>query len=91
VVKKASWRIVFTNQAQKDAKKITSAKLKEKALAILDTIKTDPFQNPPAYEKLLGDLKGAYSRRINIQRRIVYQVLPKEKIVKVIRMWTHYE
>jgi Txe/YoeB family toxin of toxin-antitoxin system len=91
VVKKASWRNVFTNQAQKDAKKIASAKLKEKALAILDTIKIDPFQNPPAYEKLLGDLKGAYSRRINIQHRIVYQVLPKEKIVKVIRMWTHYE
>lgn len=86
-----SWRIVYTKQAQQDAKKLKSTGLKEKAQGILNILKNDPFQNPPPYEKLLGDLSGAYSRRINIQHRIVYQVIKEIKIVKVIRMWTHYE
>lgn len=86
-----SWAIVYTREARKDALKIASAGLKKKAEALLEVIKKDPFQNPPPYEKLIGDLKGAYSRRINIQHRLVYQVLKKEHCVKVIRLWTHYE
>ena len=86
-----SWKIVYTKQAQKDAKKITQSGLKNKAKILLDIIKEDPLQNPPSYEKLVGDLAGAYSRRINIQHRLVYQLYEKEKIVKIIRMWTHYE
>ncbi|MEP0822351.1 MAG: Txe/YoeB family addiction module toxin [Ignavibacterium sp.] len=85
------WRLVFTKQAQKDAKKLLSAGLKPKAEEILQILETNPFQTPPRYEKLVGDLTGAYSRRINIQHRIVYQVLEDQRIVKVIRMWTHYE
>lgn len=86
-----SWEIVYTKQAQKDAKKLASAGLKKKANNLLETLKENPYQNPPPYEKLVGDLSGAYSRRINIQHRLVYQVYEKEKIVKVIRLWTHYE
>lgn len=85
------WTVVFTNQAQKDAKKLAQSALKEKAEELLVLLSKNPFQNPPPYEKLVGDLAGAYSRRINIQHRLVYQVLVKEKIVKVIRLWTHYE
>ena len=85
------YKLIYTGQAQKDAKKLAQSGLKKNALKILEIIKKDPFQNPPSYEKLLGDLAGAYSRRINIQHRIVYQVYEKEKIVKMIRMWTHYE
>jgi toxin YoeB len=86
-----SWRVVYTKQAQKDAKKLTAAGLKTKALVLLKLLAEDPFRNPPAFEKLIGDLKGAYSRRINIQRRLVYQVLEEEKVVKVLRLWSHYE
>ncbi len=83
--------LCYTHQAKMDAKKLAAAGLKQKALALLDVIRNDPYQNPPPYEKLVGDLSGAYSRRINIQHRLVYQVLEKEKIVKVLRLWTHYE
>ena len=83
--------VVFTKQAQKDAKKLASAGLKPKAQFLLDILAGDPFQNPPPYEKLIGDLAGAYSRRINIQHRLVYQVLKVERVVKVLRLWTHYE
>ena len=86
-----SWQLVYTKQAQKDAKKLASADLKEKAQGLLAIIATNPFQNPPPYEKLIGDLSGAYSRRINIQHRIVYEVLTNEQIVKILRLWTHYE
>lgn len=86
-----TWRVVFTKQAQKDAKKLTAAGLKPKAEEIIAILRRNPYETPPRYEKLVGDLKGAYSRRINIQHRLVYQVLEDEKIVKVIRMWTHYE
>ena len=86
-----SWQLVFTKQAQKDAKKLSSAGLRPKAEALLEILRKNPFQNPPPYEKLVGDLAGAYSRRINIQHRLVYQVLTEEKTVKVIRLWTHYE
>jgi len=86
-----AWRIVFTTQAQKDAKKIAHSALKEKTQGLLHIIENNPFQTPPPYEKLVGDLEGAYSRRINIQHRLVYQVLKKIKTVKIIRMWTHYE
>jgi len=86
-----SWTVVFTKQAQKDAKKISSSDLKSKAEDIIEILKQNPYQTPPSYEKLVGDLSGAYSRRLNIQHRIVYQVFNDEKIVKVIRMWTHYE
>jgi toxin YoeB len=86
-----NWRIVYTKQAQKDAKKIAQSKLKNKALRLLSLLEQDPFQNPPQFEKLLGDLEGAYSRRINIQHRLVYQVLDGEHVVKVLRMWTHYD
>lgn len=85
------WKVVFTKQAQKDAKKLVSAGLKPKAEGLLEILKVNPFQNPPPYEKLVGDLSGAYSRRINIQHRLVYQVLDEDKVVKVLRMWTHYE
>lgn len=85
------WRIVFTKQAQKDAKKLTAGGLRPKAEKLLDILRENPYQAPPPFEKLLGDLSGAYSRRINIQHRLVYQVLAEEKVVKVIRMWTHYE
>ena len=86
-----SWKIFFTKTAQKDAKKIKQAGLQSRVENLLTVLKENPFQNPPSYEKPVGDLSGAYSRRINIQHRLVYQVLAKEKIVKVIRMWTHYE
>lgn len=85
------WTLVYTRQAQKDAKKLGTAGLKDKALELLEIVGRDPFQTPPPFEKLVGDLSGAYSRRINVQHRLVYQVLQKEKIVKVIRLWTHYE
>lgn len=86
-----SWRLVFTKQAQKDAKKIASSGLKSQVQRLLDVLKEDPYQNPPPFEKLVGDLSGAYSRRINIQHRLVYQVIDDIKTVKIIRMWTHYE
>ncbi len=86
-----SWRLVYTKQAQKDAEKLAAAGLKEKAKALLDVVAENPFQNPPPYEKLVGDLAGAYSRRINIQHRLVYQVLQDERTVKVLRLWSHYE
>ena len=85
------WRLVYTKQAQKDAKKLAEAGLKEKAVALLQILEIDPFQTPPPYEKLVGDLSGAYSRRINIHHRLVYQVYAEERTVKVIRLWTHYE
>ncbi len=85
------WRLVYTNHAQKDARKLAKSKLKEKALSLLKLLEEDPFQTPPPFEKLVGDLSGACSRRINIQHRLVYQVLAEERVVKVIRMWTHYE
>ena len=85
------YKLIYTRQAQKDAKKLAQSGLKRNASKILEIIKEDTFQNSPSYEKLLGDLADAYTRRINIQHRIVYQVHKKEKIVKVIRMWTHYK
>lgn len=85
------WRVVFTKQAQKDARNLASSGLKDKAQALLNIVTENPFQNPPPYEKLVGDLAGAYSRRINIQHRLVYEVLQSEHVVKVLRMWTHYE
>ena len=86
-----SWSLVFTKQAQKDAKKIAASNLRTQAERLLDIIAKDPFQNPPPFEKLVGDLSGAYSRRINIQHRLVYQVYVPEHTVKILRMWTHYE
>jgi Txe/YoeB family toxin of toxin-antitoxin system len=85
------WRVVFTKQAQKDAKKLAAAGLRTKAEKLLDILRENPYKTPPTYEKLLGDLSGAYSRRINIQHRLVYQILDNEKVVKVIRLWTHYD
>ena len=85
------WRVVFTTQARRDATKLAKSELKPKAQDILDLLAEDPYRTPPRYEKLLGDLAGAYSRRINVQHRLVYQVLDEERVVKVIRMWTHYE
>ena len=85
------WRVVFTKRALKDAKKISAAGLRSKAEKLLDVLRENPYQTPPHFEKLLGDLSGAYSRRINIQHRLVYQIIAGEKVVKVIRMWTHYE
>ena len=85
------YKVLFTKQAQKDAKKLSSSNLKKQAQEILEILKNDPFIEYPPYERLIGDLTGAFSRRINIQHRIVYQVYEKEKLVKVIRMWTHYE
>ncbi|GAB2479563.1 Txe/YoeB family addiction module toxin [Luteococcus sediminum] len=87
----STWRIVYSRQAQKDAKKLATSGLKQKAKALLDVIAEDPFATPPRYEKLVGDLAGCYSRRINIQHRLVYEVLPDEHVVHVLRMWTHYE
>ena len=86
-----SWRLVYTKQAQKDAKKLASAGLKAKAQGLLEVLKDDPFRTPPPFEKLVGDLSGAFSRRINVQHRLVYEILERERTVKVIRMWTHYE
>jgi Txe/YoeB family toxin of toxin-antitoxin system len=86
-----SWQVVFAKHAQKDAKKLAAAGLKDKALDLLAILSADPLQTPPPYEKLVGDLAGAYSRRINIQHRLVYEVFPKERVVRVLRMWTHYE
>ena len=86
-----TWRIVYTRQAQKDARKIAAAGLKPKAEKLLEVLSKNPFQTPPPFEKLIGDLSGAYSRRINIHHRLVYQVLEEIRTVKVIRMWTHYE
>jgi Txe/YoeB family toxin of toxin-antitoxin system len=86
-----SWRLVFAKHALKDAKKLAAAGLKTKAQELLAVLAADPFQNPPPYEKLVGDLAGAYSRRINIQHRLVYEVFAQERTVRVLRMWTHYE
>lgn len=86
-----TWKLVYTKQAQKDAKKLASSGLKPKAQELLALIKDDPYRKPPPFEKLVGDLTGAYSRRINIQHRLVYQVLEDEQVVKVLRLWRHYE
>ena len=86
-----SWRLVYTKQAQKDAKRLSSSGLRPKAQELLDILAEDPFQKPPSFEKLVGDLSGAYSRRINIQHRLVYQVLDEERVIKVLRLWSHYE
>ena len=86
-----SWQVVYTKHAQKDAKKLSASGLKTNAQALLVVLTENPFQNPPPYEKLVGDLAGAYSRRINIQHRVVYEVLNHQNVVKVLRMWTHYE
>ncbi len=86
-----SWELFFTKQAQKDAKKLASSNLRAQTERLLEVLKKDPFAKPPPYERLLGDLGGAYSRRINIQHRLVYQVYIEKKAVKVLRMWTHYE
>jgi Txe/YoeB family toxin of toxin-antitoxin system len=85
------WQLVYTKQAQKDAKKLSARGLKSKAIQLLEILAEDPFRNPPPFEKLVGDLAGAYSRRINIQHRVVYQVSPVIKTVKILRLWTHYE
>lgn len=85
------WQVVFTRQAQKDARNLASAGLRAKAETLLEVLRENPFQNPPSYEKLIGDLDGAYSRRINIQHRLVYQVDKDARVVKVLRLWTHYE
>lgn len=86
-----SWRIVYAKQAVKDAKKLSASGLKQKTQELLAILKTNPFQNPPPYEKLVGDLVGAYSRRISIHHRLVYEVIEQENVVRVLRMWTHYE
>ena len=86
-----NWKVIYTRHAIKDAKKISQSNFKKKTQELLSLLEEDPFQNPPQFERLVGDLEGAYSRRNNIQHRLVYQVLHKEKIVKVLRMWTHYE
>ncbi|MEM1241958.1 MAG: Txe/YoeB family addiction module toxin [Cyanobacteria bacterium P01_H01_bin.26] len=86
-----SWKLAYTKQAQKDAKKLATSNLKKKAQKLLDILAENPYQNPPPYEKLVGDLSGAYSRRINIQHRIVYEVIETQYTVKIIPMWTHYE
>ena len=86
-----SWRVVFTKQAQKDAKKLSASGLRPKAEELLEILRQNPYQNPPPYEKLVGDLTGAYSRRINIQHRLVHQVLEAEQTIKVLRLWSHYE
>jgi len=86
-----TWQIVFANAALKDAKKVAAAGFKPKVQTLIVVLKTDPFQNPPPYEKLVGDLSGAYSRRINIQHRLVYEVFVQEHVVRILRMWTHYE
>lgn len=86
-----SWRLLYTKAAQKDAKKLAAAGLKPKAQALLELLEQDPYRTPPPFEKLVGDLSGAYSRRTTIQHRLVYQILEDEQTVKVLRMWTHYE
>ena len=86
-----NWTVVFSKHAQKDARNLAGSGLKPKAEALLAILRNNPFQNPPPYEKLVGDLSGAYSRRINIQHRLVYEVVLADKVVKVLRMWTHYE
>ena len=86
-----NWRLVYTSQARKDARKLSVSGLKDKAEQLLEILKEDPYRSPPPFEKLIGDLAGACSRRINIQHRLVYQILEEERVVKVIRMWTHYE
>lgn len=86
-----SWKLYFTKQAQKDAKRISSSNLRPQTERLLEILKSNPFQNPPPFEKLVGDLDGAYSRRINIHNRLVYQVIKDARAVKIIRMWTHYE
>jgi toxin YoeB len=86
-----TWKVVYTKQAQKDARKLTSSGLKSKAQDLISIIEQDPYTNPPSFEKLIGDLSGAYSRRINIQHRLVYQVYEEERTVKVLRLWSHYE
>lgn len=86
-----TWQLVYTKQAQKDAKKLAAAGLKLKAQELLVVLISNPYQNPPPFEKLVGDLNGAYSRRINIQHRLIYQVLDEERVVKVLRLWSHYE
>jgi len=86
-----SWALFYTKQAQKDAKKLAAAGLRDKVLQLLEILKTDPFQNPPPFERLVGNLSGACSRRINIQQRLIYEVLPHDKQIKVLRLWTHYE
>lgn len=85
-----TWQVVFANAALKDAKKVAAAGFKSKVEALIKILELDPFQNPPPYEKLVGDLSGAYSRRINIQHRLVYEVFVQERVVRVLRMWTHY-
>lgn len=85
------WKVVFTTQAEKDAKKLSASSLRSKAEKLLEILKKNPYQNPPPFEKLVGDLSGTYSRRINVQHRLVYQILDDIKTIKVIRMWTHYE
>jgi len=85
-----TWKVLFTKQAQKDARKVAAANLKGRAEILLELLAKNPMQSPPPFEKLVGDLEGAYSRRINIQHRLVYQILKEEKVVKIIRMWTHY-
>ncbi len=87
----SDWNLVYTRQAQKDAKRLAASGLRERAQKLLDLLAKDPFSKPPPFEKLVGDLAGAYSRRINIQHRLVYQVIPERRTVKVLRMWTHYE
>lgn len=87
----SGWRVVFTRQAATDARKLARSNLRPKTEYLLALLARDPLQSPPPFEKLVGDLAGAYSRRINVQHRLVYQVLPAEKTVKVLRMWTHYE
>ena len=91
MVDKTKWKVVFTKQAQKDAKKLSSSGFKSKAEELIELLKSNPYEKNPPFEKLIGDLTGAYSRRINIQHRLVYQILDDIKTVKVIRMWTHYE
>jgi Txe/YoeB family toxin of toxin-antitoxin system len=86
-----TWNLAYSKYALKDAKKLSAAGLKDKAQALLDILEKDPLQNPLPYEKLVGDLKGAYSRRINIQHRLVYEIFPKVKTIRILRMWTHYE
>ncbi len=86
-----SWELVYSKQALKDAKKLKAAGLKPKAEELLEILRIDPFRNPPSFEKLIGDLAGAYSRRINIHNRLVYEVFPKERVIRILRMWTHYE
>jgi Txe/YoeB family toxin of toxin-antitoxin system len=86
-----SWKLVYTKNAQRDAKKLAAAGLRSKAEELLNLLKENPFKKPPAYEKLVGDLSGAYSRRINIQHRLVYQIIKEKRTVKIIRMWSHYE